>query len=171
MIAPRAMIPLRASTAGVASALAVFLVVHASGCGTDAVGVEECRDIENARCEAAQYCGLVESGDVEACKRFYRDQCLHGMAAGERPGAPRVKECVNTIRLAGECAKAGAKTLAECKVTPSAGTVHTEVCKIVEEPEGTKECEFLYKPVEIPDAAPEAEAEAQSEASTDAAAD
>ena len=66
------MIPLRALTAGAASALTAFLVVHASGCGTDAIAVDECRDIENARCEAGKFCGFVD--DVEQCKRFYR--CL-----------------------------------------------------------------------------------------------
>lgn len=168
------MIPLRALTAGAAAALAAFFVVHASGCGTDAVGVEECRDIEEARCEAAQYCGLVASDEVDQCKRFYRDQCLHGMAAGERPGAPRVKKCVTTIRLAGECAKAGGKTLADCAaqgLTPSEKTYHTEACEIVQEPEGAAECEFLYKPVEVPDATPDADTDAGSDASSDAPAE
>ena len=163
------MIPLRALTAGAASLIAAFLVVHASGCGTDAVGVEECRKIENARCEAGKHCGLVE--DVEQCQRFYRDQCLHGLAAGERPGAPLVKECVATIQAAGACAKAGATTLAECAALglelPSKKTYHSEVCEIVQEPEGAEECDFLYKPVEI-DASPEAEVDAAPEAETDA---
>lgn len=169
VIAPPTMIPLRALTAGAASALAAFFVVHASGCGTDAVGVEDCRDIESARCEAGKFCGLVD--DVDQCKRFYRDQCLHGMAVGERPGAPRIKECVATIQKAGECAKAGATTLAECAVQPSQKTYHTESCDIVKEPEGTEECEFLFKPVEVPDAAPEAESDAGNEASSDAPAE
>lgn len=164
------MIPLRALTAGALSLLAAFFVVHASGCGTEAVGVEECRDIEDARCEAGKFCGLVE--DVDVCKRFYRDQCLHGVASGERPGAPRVKECVKAIQRAGDCAKAGHKTLAECAVAQgspvSEKTYHTEPCKIVEEPEGTTECDFLYKPVEVPDAAPETSNDAGGEASTDA---
>ena len=171
MIAPRTMIPLRALTAGAASALTAFLVVHASGCGTDAIAVDECRDIENARCEAGKFCGFVD--DVEQCKRFYRDQCLHGMAAGERPGALRIKECVATIRAAGECAKAGAKTLAECVTQglplPSQKTLHATSCDIVQEPEGAEECEFLSKPVEVPDASPDVEVDATTspDATTD----
>jgi hypothetical protein len=165
--------PLRALTAGVASAALAFFVVHASGCGTDAVGVEECRDIESARCEAGKYCGLVD--DVDECKRFYRDQCLHGMAAGERPGAPRVKECVATIRAAGACAKVGAKVLTECVAqglpAPSQKTYHVDACKIVEQPEGTAECDFLYKPVEVPDASPDVEPDATPDADPEASAD
>ncbi|MBK7581814.1 MAG: hypothetical protein IPI67_16600 [Myxococcales bacterium] len=162
------MMLLRALAAGVTSAITAFLVVHASGCGTDAVGLEECRDIETARCEAGKFCGLVD--DVDQCKRFYRDQCLHGLAAGERPGAPLVKECVATIRAAGACAKAGYTTLAECAADPtlslpSQKTYHTTSCDIVKEPEGAEECEFLYKPVELPDATPDAELDAGTDAS------
>lgn len=153
------MVFVRPLTAGTLSALLAFLVVHASGCGTEAVGVDECRDIEEARCEAGQFCGLVD--DVEACKRFYRDQCLHGLTSGERPGAPRVKECVATIKAAGECAKSGIETLADCPAPgPSLGTVHTKPCDIVKQPEGAQECDFLFKPVEVPDSGPDAEDDA-----------
>lgn len=163
------MISLRALTAGTASAFAAFLLVHASGCGTDAVAVDECRDIESARCEAGKYCGFVD--DVDECKRFYRDQCLHGMAVGERPGTLRVKECVATIRAAGDCAKAGAKTLTECATqglpAPSLKTIHTVACDIVQEPEGAEECDFLSKPVEVPDASPDVQSEAAADAPTE----
>ncbi|MBI3201216.1 MAG: hypothetical protein HYZ29_06695 [Myxococcales bacterium] len=163
------MISLRVLATGAASALAAFFVVHASGCGTDAVAVDECRDIENARCEAGKFCGFVD--DVDECKRFYRDQCLHGMAVGERPGTLRVKECVATLRAAGECAKAGAKTLAECVTqglpAPSQKTYHTDTCDIVQEPEGVEECDFLSKPVEVPDASPDVQTEAAADAPTE----
>ncbi len=134
-----------------------FLVVHAAGCGTDAVGVDECRDIEEARCEAGAFCDVVE--DVAACKRFYRDQCLHGLAAKDRPGAPQLKACLNTIKLAGECAKGGIENLADCPVpTPSAKTIHTKVYDVVLSPQDAAECEFLAEPVELP--VPDAAAEA-----------
>jgi hypothetical protein len=166
MVPPLQMIPLRALTAGAASALAAFFVVHASGCGTDAVAVDECRDVENARCEAGKFCGFVD--DVDECKRFYRDQCLHGMAVGERPGTLKVKECIATIRAAGACAKAGAKTLTGCVAqglpAPSTQTYHSDTCDVVQEPEGTKECEFLAKPVEVPDASPDVQSEAAADA-------
>jgi hypothetical protein len=130
-----------------------FLVFHAAGCGTDAVGVDECRDIEEARCEAAQFCDIVD--DVDACKRFYRDQCLHGLANGEQPGAPDVKKCVASIKNAGQCAKNGVETLADCVPKPSEKTALTKVCDVVLTPELVTECDFLAKPVELPDAASE----------------
>ncbi|SRR5258706_8822002 len=162
----------RPAAAGCVSALVAFVLVHASGCGTDAVGVDECRDIEYARCEAAQYCGLVD--DVAACKRFYRDQCLHGMTSGDRPGGPKVKDCVATIKHAGQCAKEQAvnqiEDLAACTTPVSELTTHTKPCEVVREPEGTRECEFLYKPVIVPEAGPDAEA-ATEDAASDASAD
>lgn len=131
-----------------------FLVVNAAGCGTDAVGVDECRDIEQARCEAGAACGIVD--DVDECKRFYRDQCLHGFSNGERPGAPQMKACLQTIKLAGECAKAGIENLADCPApAPTAKTVHTKVCDVILTPQGAQECDFLAEPVEVPDAAVE----------------
>ncbi len=165
VIAPDPMSRTRVVASGLASALLSFFVVHAAGCGTDAVGVDECRDIEEARCEAGKYCGLVD--DVDTCKRFYRDQCLHGLAAGERPGAPRVRDCVEAIQAAGECAKNGAKTVADCAAFPTK-TYHTEICDVVTEPEGAQACEFLYKPVEVPDATPDVSPDTTPDAAGDA---
>ncbi len=137
-----------------------FMVVHSTGCGTDAVGVDECRDIESARCEAGAFCGLVE--DVEQCKRFYRDQCLHGLANGDRPGSPQVKACIATIRAAGECAKAGVEDVASCTPALPSLTIHNKVCDVVLRPEGAVKCEFLAQPVEFPDAAPDVAADTAS---------
>ena len=146
-----------------------FLVFHAAGCGTDAVGVDECRDIEEARCEAAQFCGIVD--DVDQCKRFYRDQCLHGLAKGEQPGAPQVKSCVSSIQAAGSCAKNGVTELSSCDPKPSDKTALTKVCDVVLNPEKIAECEFLAVPVELPDAAPDTSTpkDSGSEAATDGA--
>ncbi len=154
----------RPLAAGLLAALLAFLVVHASGCGTDAVGVDECRDIEYARCEAARYCALIDNTDqaMEACKRFYRDQCLHGLASGERPGGPRVKDCVDVITKAGACARDGTTDVASCTLPDDTKTTLTKVCDIVREPEKVSECDFLYKPVEVPDASPDVEAEAEA---------
>lgn len=146
---------LRPFAAGTLSALFAFVLVHASGCGTDAVGIDDCRDIEEARCEAGQYCGLVAKDEVDACKRFYRDQCLHGLATGDRPGKIRVKECVATIQAAGSCAKQGFENLVDCPKPPSDKTALTVTCDVIERPELVEECDFLYKPVDVPDATPD----------------
>lgn len=144
------MMRLRRLASATLSFALTFAVVQA-GCGTDAVGVDECRDIENARCEAGAHCGLVD--DVEACKRFYRDQCLHGLTHS-RPGAPQVTACTQTILDAGECAQQGVTSIAECTALTGRLTVHTAVCDVVLKPQGIQSCEFLAaQPVVAPDAA------------------
>jgi hypothetical protein len=148
----RSWMALRPLSTGLLCALSAFVLVHA-GCGSDAVGVDDCRDIENARCVAGEACGLVD--DVDACKRFYRDQCLHGLTAGERPGKPRVDECVKAIETAGNCRKKGSEDLVDCDPVVSLKTGLTKVCDVVKKPELIAECDFLYKPVEVPDATPD----------------
>ena len=92
-----------------AFALALAL---AQACGTDAVGIGACREVETARCTHAAACGVDLShpvhsdgteGDVESCIRFYQDQCLHGLVASKEPGAIAVKACVDAIS-SGDCA-------------------------------------------------------------------
>lgn len=146
------MSPLRALLAGAVSAATSFALVSASGCGTDAQGVEDCRRIEQARCAAAEPCGIIR--DVEACDRFYRDQCLHGLSATP-PGQPVIDDCVEVIRAAGECAESGPDTaLADCSpaVTPANDELAT-ACDVVLAPEYSPECAFLLAapPSEEPD--------------------
>jgi hypothetical protein len=80
------------------------LPVAIAACGTDAVGVQACRQIQEARCQQAPPCGIAlqppyhSSGtDVEACTRFYNDACLHGLASGNDPGPIAVNACVAAI--------------------------------------------------------------------------
>ncbi len=92
--------------------MTALLAASVGACGTDAVGVGACREIENARCAQASACGIdltlpvhsdTPSSNVDACVRFYHEQCLHGLAAAKEPGAVAVKACVDTIK-AGDCA-------------------------------------------------------------------
>jgi hypothetical protein len=123
------------------SAVCAFTLVSAAGCGTDAQGVDDCRDIEQTRCAAAKNCGLVS--DVAECQRYYRDQCLHGLAV-KSPGSSQIKACVTTIRAAGVCAASGMDTaLSDCDgVTGDAPGV-VAACEIVNNPEKASECAFL----------------------------
>lgn len=119
---------------GVACALLV-----APGCGTDARGIDDCRNIEQARCAAAANCGGPNGSgtvvvDVDSCQRFYRDQCLHGTTTAS-PGAPAVDECVRAIQAAGECAGADAACVAP--LTPESA------CTKILRPELLAECRFL----------------------------
>jgi hypothetical protein len=124
------------------SAICAFTLVSAAGCGTDAKGVDDCRDIEEARCTAAKSCGLVD--DVDACQRFYRDQCLHGLAVSP-PSSTVIKACIATIRNAGTCAMGDVATnLSDCTPAPSSGAPRAKTaCDLVINPEWAEECSFL----------------------------
>lgn len=123
-------------------ALAALAPLGAGGCGTDAYGVGECKQIEEARCRAAAKCPDIPLGnvnhasgtDVDACIRFYDVACLHGLEVPD-PGAPKVNACVQAIQgLDGGGAS----------------------CSIVEQPWLAKDCAWLA-PSNIPEAStPEA---------------
>ncbi len=129
---------------GLLSAVCAFTLVSAAGCGTDAKGVDDCRDIEQARCDAAAHCGIVH--DVAECQRFYRDQCLHGLPV-DSPGSAKVKACVATIQAAGKCAatdEGNDVPLASCDpavTSDASGAINA--CDIVNDPEKAAECSFL----------------------------
>src|SRR4051812_12914617 len=136
----------RSLSATLLSAATTFSLVSASSCGTNAVGVDDCRDIEQARCRAGKTCGIVD--DVPACERFYRDHCLHGLAT-KPPAGASAAACVQVIEAAGRCAANGAdgpKTkLTECpdeEVTAPHLDLET-ACEVVSHPERANECSFL----------------------------
>ncbi len=116
-----------------------------AGCGTSAIGVEDCRNVEEARCKAARSCnfGIDTSSDEDACLRFARDNCLHGMVV-QAPTTGAVTECVNAINAAGACANKKTKLDACAGVRPSAYATSTAtVCDVIENPEQISACEFL----------------------------
>ena len=125
------------------SAVCAFTLVSATGCETDAQGIDDCREIEQARCEAAAQCGLVS--DVPACQRFYRDQCLHGLPVSS-PGSVKVRECVTAIKAAGLCAEQAGDSntlLRDCDPPVTEGARVLTTCALVKEPEKASECSFL----------------------------
>lgn len=116
-----------------------------AACGTEAVGVSECRDIEDARCEAGAFC--TELTDVAACRRFHRDHCLHGLGV-EEVGSNQVNQCVDALRRAGECARdQGPTTEPGLCATPVPSSA-ANVCDIVNAPELAEACAFLVAPVQ-----------------------
>ena len=133
---------LRSLSATLLAGVSTFSLVTASGCGTKAVGVDACRDIEQARCRAGDPCGLID--DVAACERYYRDHCLHGLATAPPAGAS-VEACVQVIRGAGECAESDPETpLEECESSVPAPTFGlATACDVVRHPELATECAFL----------------------------
>lgn len=149
MLAKTFMRRLRAVASGLVSAVLSFWIVSASGCGTDAVGVEDCRRIEQARCAAAAPCGEVD--DVDACQRFYRDQCLHGVS-GRDPGPREVDACVTAIEAAGRCARSDADApLESCDSdAPDPAPNLETACDVVLYPERAEACSFLLDSPEPP---------------------
>ncbi|HEY2510305.1 MAG TPA: hypothetical protein VGI39_05600 [Polyangiaceae bacterium] len=133
-------------------------LVAAAACGTSAVDVQACKDIEDARCVAAAgapICGIDlstpphnDKNDATACIRFYETQCLHGLGTSVAPGASAVSACVAAIKAGGDTAHGGS----------DAG------CGIVQAPELHQECAFLIPPAVV-------DAGAGSDAATDAGAD
>ncbi len=117
-------------------------------CGTGVVGIDQCREIEETRCEASAACGTVD--DVDACKRFYRDHCMHGIE-GTKPSDDQQSDCVAAIKAAGVCAvdgKNGPETApASCPggapTTLYAGKPLATTCDIVKRPWDTEACSFL----------------------------
>src|SRR5258707_6946284 len=68
-------------------------------CGTEAMGTDACRRIEQARCRKAPACPAltVQAGTgVDECTQFARDRCLHGLAVTD-PGLAAVEQCVSAI--------------------------------------------------------------------------
>jgi hypothetical protein len=136
----------RALSATLLSAAATFSLVTASSCGTSAVGVDTCRDIEQARCRANAFCLDAEGAplidDVPACERYYRDHCLHGLAV-KPPAGASVSACVQVIEAAGKCAAGDPEaTLDDCPITDRRGGL-TRACDVVAHPERATECTFL----------------------------
>jgi hypothetical protein len=132
----------RSLSATLLSAAISFSLVSASGCGTSAIGVDDCRDIEQARCRAGKSCGIVD--DVEACERYYRDHCLHGLPAKLQAGASAAA-CVEVIEAAGRCAAADPTiALSDCsEPVPSSKRGLTKACDVVLHPERAADCDFL----------------------------
>jgi hypothetical protein len=92
---------------------AAAVVIAVGACGTDAIGIDTCRQVEEARCRQAPHCSGIDLSqpvhrnspitDVDACIRYYHDACLHGLAASADPGAVATKACVDAINT-GDCA-------------------------------------------------------------------
>jgi hypothetical protein len=139
---------LRAALARIAPFAALLAIGSGVGaivvaCGTDAVGVDACRQVEEARCNQAPNCASEISlseplhpggaaGDVAACIRFYDDACLHGLATGTAPGQPAVTACVAAINAEAEDGGGG--------------------CDIVLHPEEAGACAWLIPPADVVDA-------------------
>ena len=133
-------------------------LLSAVACDTDAKGINDCREIEYARCTAARGCDYgVDSDEREAdCRRFSRDHCLHGLSTGVEPKRGQVEGCLNVIQSAGDCAREDADQPAlECEgigVLTDPEREDVSVCEVVEDPTLAFRCAWLLQdPPEPPD--------------------
>jgi hypothetical protein len=112
--------PLVFAAATALSAATLAGLLAAPGCGTNAVGIEACREIEEARCVAAAACGY-SAARVKVCKEFYRDQCLHGLENAEQdPSSNEVDACIAAIGEVRACAENKTASMTECTAAPLA---------------------------------------------------
>jgi hypothetical protein len=97
---------MRATTRWARLLLAACTPVAAAllACGTDAVGVDACKQVETARCRAAPVCHVpleppytTNGNDIDACIRFYGVACLHGLVSGNAPSPTALAACVAAI--------------------------------------------------------------------------
>jgi hypothetical protein len=141
-----------------------------TACSTDPVNPDGCEKIEFARCQMAPACEAFGADfDVDACERFYRDQCLKGLQTENDPGDPKIDACVRAIEKAGDCARKG---ISPCNI----GTREIEdTCNVIVAPEQYDECGFLDDYFEddagltpFPEAGSDASPDAGSDASSEA---
>src|SRR5690606_24451037 len=116
--------------------LGLSLVFALVGCSTKAVGINECRDVESARCEASVPCGVIDESEVEECKRFYDDHCLHGITGKETPSADEHRACLELIEDAGQAAAAALGMGGAFEADDAS-------CEIVSAPWKQPECAYL----------------------------
>jgi hypothetical protein len=93
-----------AAAPGVRTLALVAALALPLACSSGAVGVDACKQVEHARCQAAAACGVsleppyhTAGSDVDACIRFYDVACLHGLVSGSDPGPAAVSACVAAI--------------------------------------------------------------------------
>ncbi|WP_437664106.1 hypothetical protein [Sorangium sp. So ce1182] len=147
------------------------VILAAQSCGSDAVGVDACRQIERARCEAAAVCpewvGTAAADEqVKTCVEFYWDHCLHGIEkarittnagvvqAAPEPTDAEVQACIAAIGAARDCASSKVASIAECPAAPPAEGEDASVspCVVITQKAHVLEaCAFVVQPAEAPD--------------------
>jgi hypothetical protein len=110
---PAAFLVAAALAAGVPLGFAIV------SCSTGAVGVQACRDIETARCQAAAACGF-SADQVSSCTLFYRDQCLDGIqnTTDNPPSTAEIQSCIAAVEASEACAQAGVPSMVTCGAAP-----------------------------------------------------
>src|SRR5262249_54486526 len=126
------------------------------GCGTDAVGIDACRQIEAVRCDVAPACkgdedtfGINTEEQIANCKTLYLDHCLLGLENpdAEEPSQSKAAKCIKAIKAAADCKKAKVETMADCEDAPVIeGQTELTPCQALHEVEKLQACTFVKKP-------------------------
>jgi hypothetical protein len=135
-----------------------------AACGTNAIGVGICDDIETAQCTRATQLACAPEPDagfnlanpphpddnLEACIEFYKVACLHGLVTPVLPSSQQVTSCVDFIN-------------------------HAKQCSVVAQPQTADACAWLIPPeastADVADAAREADSDAAHAADADGGTD
>jgi hypothetical protein len=147
---PVAMVAARLMPRFLFAALLPFAaLLSAVACDTSAKGINDCREMEYARCTAARGCDFgIDSDEREAdCARFSRDNCLHGLSTGVEPKRGQVEACLNVITKAGECAheSGGDQIAIDCEGIGQTQREDVSVCEVIEDPTLASRCAWLLQ--------------------------
>ena len=154
------MSPRLARRAAAGLGLTVFALASAVGfgCSTDAVGIDACRTIESARCEAAPSCegddtsfGIATEEQVRNCKVFYNDHCLLGLENdAAEPDPDDVTKCEAAIQNVAACKTSRVASMADCQDKKGkavemvdAAAAQLTPCEAIKAPEKIKVCKFI----------------------------
>jgi hypothetical protein len=156
----------RLLVAAMAAALPVALAL--TSCGTDAVGVTACQQIELARCQLAPSC--TPGFDVTRCELFYRDECENGIQNADAGGNLTTQAAPCVAALKAEVACIDAEDSGACQTAVPSGTLCQETdaaataCSVILScPEVLAACAYLATPI--------VDAGVDADADTDDAAD
>ncbi len=126
-----------------------------ASCSTGSLGVDACRQIEEARCGLAPAC--TPGFDVDRCQRYYRDECLNGIQNATSPVDPGTlaPACIDALNSVAGCLDASTSSAACEALVPDASCYEVDaaatVCNVILAcPEALAACAFVG--TEVPDA-------------------
>ncbi|MBM4373660.1 MAG: hypothetical protein FJ095_01135 [Deltaproteobacteria bacterium] len=141
-------------------------------CDSGATGIDACRAIELEKCELVRGCvgvTIATDADVEACKLYYRDQCLNGIADAADPNSAQVDGCLAALAAAAACK---VEPLSSCVAAPelAAGVDATKTtgCEAMLATESLEACDFLRPPPASSSSASSSSASSSSASSSSA---
>jgi len=117
----------------------LLLLVGPWGCSTGAIAIQQCREIERQRCEGAAVCGVIKSSEVDSCKRFYNDQCLHGISGDEEPTADEQTDCLTFLQER--------QADAEAARDDDDQDALEDACQVLAEPWDYDQCAFINRQI------------------------